>query len=138
MILQRSPRTSSRAKSTLTAILLLVGLVFLWACSPPTTDIGAFGGGQCPGDVAARVVINPHSVNLHVGDSLQLTATIPACLEVGPETFTWASSDTTIASVNPNSGVVQAVRPGTQTITARAHPDSTVIADGSMVVTVTP
>jgi uncharacterized protein YjdB len=84
------------------------------------------------------VVINPHSATLHVGETVQLTATVPACLEVGPENFTWASGDTTIASVNPNSGLVQAVRPGTQTITARAHPDSTLVADGAMVVTVTP
>src|SRR5689334_6496192 len=130
MILHRSPGASLRARGTLAAALLFVGSVVVWACSPPSTDIGAFGGGQCPSDVAARVVINPHSASLRVGDTLQLTATIPACLDVGPETFTWASGDTTIASVNPNSGVVQAVRPGTQTITARAHPDSTLVADG--------
>jgi len=138
MIVHRSSRTSLRAKRTLSASLLLVGLVAFWACSPPSTDIGAFGGSQCPADVAARVVINPHSATLHVGETVQLTATVPACLEVGPENFTWASGDTTIASVNPNSGLVQAVRPGTQTITARAHPDSTLVADGAMVVTVTP
>lgn len=138
MILHRSLRASRRAKCTLTATVLFVGLAAFWACSPPATDIGAFGGGQCPGDVAARVVINPHSATLRVGETVQLTATIPACLEVGPETFTWASGDTTIASVNPNSGLVQAVRPGTQTITARAHPDSALVADGAMVVTVTP
>ena len=137
MILHRSSRASLRAKCTLTASLLFVGLVAFWACSPPSTDIGAFTGGQCS-DVTARVVINPHSANLHVGETLQLTATIPACLEAGSETFTWASGDTSIASVNPNSGVVQAVRPGTQTITARAHPDSAVVADGAMVVTVIP
>lgn len=137
MILHRLSRPSLRAKSTLSASLLLVGLVVFWACSPPATDIGAFGGSQC-GDVTPRVVINPHSATLHVGETVQLTATIPACLDVGPETFTWASGDTTIASVNPNSGLVQAVRPGTQTITARAHPDSAIVADGAMVVTVTP
>src|SRR5262249_2642267 len=135
---RRSLQPSPRRRNVLAAAVLFVGLVAFWACSPPSTDIGAFGGGQCPEDVSARVVINPHSATLRVGDTLQLTATIPPCLEVGPEASTWASGDPTIASVNPNSGLVQAVRPGTQTISARAHPDSTLVADGAMVVTITP
>jgi len=138
MILHRSSGRSCRARTVFVATAFFGVLLTAWACSPPDTDIGAFGGTQCPGDQAPRVVINPHSATLHVGETLQLTATVPACLETGPETFTWSSGDTTIASVNPNSGLVQAVRPGTQTITARAHPDSTLVADGAMVVTVTP
>lgn len=116
---------------------MFAGLLGLLACQV-ASDIQADNTGKCPDDGTARIAINPHSATLHVRDSLSLMASIPKCLDVGPQTFTWESRDTTVASVNPNSGVILGVRPGTTTIMARALPDSTIIAPGEIAVLVTP
>lgn len=68
--------------------------------------------------LVSTVIVAPDTLNLTVGSTGTLTAT------VGPDTatnqaVTWASSDANIATVDEN-GVVTAVAPGTATITATA------------------
>jgi uncharacterized protein YjdB len=61
------------------------------------------------------VTVTPSSITLvSVGETVQLTAIAPLCSGV---TFTWSSSDSSIATVN-TSGLVTAVANGTATITA--------------------
>src|SRR5690606_25807054 len=72
-----------------------------------------------PSDLVASVSISPSSVNLTVDGRQQLTATARnASGEAIPDkTFTWTSSNTSVATVN-SSGVVRGRAVGTATIRA--------------------
>jgi hypothetical protein len=83
------------------------------------------------------ISINQNSSALSVGTVLQLTAT--GSLSGGAtqvlQSVVWSSSDTTVATVTPGpgGGILQAIAPGTTTITATAG-----AVAGSIVVTVAP
>jgi len=72
----------------------------------------------------SSITVSPVSVpELSVGDNVTLTATVlPA--DASLSTVVWSSSDASIATVNPSTGVVTGVAPGTVTITATAQDGS--------------
>ena len=92
--------------------------------------------GSVPMPSVTSLTLSPDTLNLEVGDTSALTAT------VGPDTanptVVWTSSDPSVATVDEN-GVVTAVGPGTVTITCTATngtPDDT-SDDKSAICTVT-
>ncbi len=83
--------------------------------------------------VAAAVVIalTPTTVNVTVGQTRQLSATISGSANTG---VTWASGNGAIASVNV-SGLVTAIVAGSAIITARSVADPTKFAQATITVT---
>src|SRR5439155_788178 len=81
----------------------------------------------------ASVSLSPATANIRVGQTMQLTATPKdsAGNTLTGRTVTWASSNTSVASVS-GSGLVTSVVAGTATLTATSEGK-----DGSAVVTVT-
>ncbi len=91
-------------------------------------------GGTLTGDVTGTVIykvtdvsLNEDALNLFVGDSQTLTATVQPSNATN-KTATWESSNTDVATVS--NGVVTAVSPGTATITVKT-------ADGNKTATCT-
>ena len=85
-------------------------------------------GGTLTGDVTGTVIykvtdvsLNEDALNLFVGDSQTLTATVQPSNATN-KTVTWESSNTDVATVS--NGVVTAVSPGTATIKATAQDGS--------------
>ncbi|HKI75421.1 MAG TPA: Ig-like domain-containing protein [Pseudomonadales bacterium] len=72
-----------------------------------------------PAPTVATVTLSPSAVTLTAGNTQQLTATAKDASNatISGATFTYASSDTTVATVD-SSGLVTAVAAGTATITA--------------------
>ncbi|HVX41099.1 MAG TPA: Ig-like domain-containing protein [Gemmatimonadaceae bacterium] len=83
--------------------------------------------------VVHTVTVSPASVNLQVGGTAQLAASVDADAGVTDRTVTWTSSDATVASVDA-SGKVTANKAGTATIIASAKAAPTV--QGAAAVTV--
>ena len=115
-------------RSTLVGLLTIAGLT---ACGdkitvpPPTT--------AAPDNVVRQVVVSPQSVNLNVGQSVTLAASVDAGAGVTNRTVTWTSSDATVASVTA-AGVVKGEKAGVATITAASVADPNV--KGAAVITV--
>jgi predicted small lipoprotein YifL len=115
-------------RSTLVGLLTVAGLT---ACGdkitvPPATT--------APLDNTVRqVVVSPASVNLNVGQSVTLAASVDAGAGVTNRTVTWSSSDATVASVS-TAGAVNALKAGVATITAASAADPNV--KGAAIVTV--
>lgn len=65
-----------------------------------------------------RVTLDKTSLNLYVGNTAKLTATVEPD-NADDKAITWRSSDPTVATVDTN-GNVKALKPGTATITATA------------------
>jgi len=81
------------------------------------------------------VTVTPAAVlNLQVGSSVTLAASVDADAAVTDRTVTWSSSDATVASVDATTGKVTGVKIGTTTIIASAKADPNV--KGSALVTV--
>ena len=68
---------------------------------------------------ASDITLNKTNVNMNVGSTLKLKATIAPANATYP-TATWKSSDESVATVDANSGLVTAIAPGNVTITARS------------------
>ncbi|HTY07207.1 MAG TPA: Ig-like domain-containing protein [Gemmatimonadales bacterium] len=70
--------------------------------------------------MVARIVVSPDSVSIHIGHTLQLTASPldSAGKGVPGRSVTWSSSDTGIATITP-AGLVTAKTYGTVLLTAR-------------------
>jgi DNA/RNA endonuclease G (NUC1) len=108
-----------------------------WVTSNATNTFGACndgntnGGGPTVGAIAS-VTVAPTTATVQIGATQALTATAKDAnqLTVTTATFTWASSDETVATVSA-TGVVTAVAPGSATITA-----SSVGFNGTAVITV--
>jgi len=99
------------------------------AASVPGTSPGSTGTGAR----VASVTVTPNPVSVAVGSTVSLKATLLPAI-VGDRPLTWTSSDPSIATVDPKTGVVTGVSPGTVTITAKALDG----VSGSAVVTVVP
>ncbi len=102
--------------------------------------IGAVIGAACHHDLTnnssvATVSIAPNNFSLLVGDTVTLIATESDAngLVVSNTTVTWASSDTTIATVNSGSGLVKGLKVGSVNITG-----TTGVAVGTAHVSVVP
>lgn len=97
-------------------VLLFMACATLLAACEKTPQEQQQPSGQ---EVAvASVSISPDQASVHVGESVQLQATVlPA--DAGDKTVTWTSSQPEVASVSA-SGLVSALAPGIATITAKA------------------
>ena len=97
----------------------LVGGLIIWVCGGEE----AAGPGQQqqpPPPTVASVVVTPSTATLvSLGETVQLTASAQDAsgTAIPGQTFTWSSSDGSVATVSP-SGLVTAVAAGSATITA--------------------
>jgi uncharacterized protein YjdB len=85
-----------------------------------TAPGGAFGMAGL--SIGFRVVVAPGTATMVVGDTARLAATAWATVGAGRPpsgSFTWATSDPTVAQVSP-SGLVTAIGAGSATLTATA------------------
>jgi hypothetical protein len=104
-----------RFAAAMRPLALGVPLLFLGSCGLlPTVCTMEFG-----------VEIRPAARSLAVGEEFTAQATGVSCggRDRSPYAVTWISSDTTVASVHPESGRVRGVAPGTAEIRAHDHPD---------------
>ena len=84
---------------------------------------------------AESISLNEHSVNLMIGDTLSLTATVlPE--NASTKTVVWSSNNPDVASVN-DEGLVTALTTGTAIISATTT-DGTVLSDSATIVVSTP
>jgi DNA/RNA endonuclease G (NUC1)/PKD repeat protein len=91
--------------------------------NPPTPRNSATAVHLCPAipNPVATVAISPDPVSAAVGATQPFTATArDASNNVVGTTFTWESSNTAVATIDPTSGVATAVAVGTTTIKVTA------------------
>src|SRR5690349_18561411 len=79
------------------------------AATEPTFDVGCLL-------IGPRVF--PSSASLQHGDTLRVTATETSCTGSVSTSFRWTTSDTSVATVGPNDGLVRARGRGVATIIA--------------------
>jgi hypothetical protein len=79
--------------------------------------------------------VSPPSATLHPGDTLRAAATAGGCTGATVR-FRWTSSDSTVATVNTDAGLIRAVKVGSVTITATQTDKPTV--KGAMFLQVNP
>ena len=99
--------------------LTLLGILTLCACGEETTT-GSGGQQQPPAPTVASVVVTPSTATLvSLGETVQLNASAQDASgnSISGKTFTWSSSDESVATVNA-SGLVLAIANGATTITA--------------------
>ena len=67
-----------------------------------------------------RVAVEPMTATIEEGEMQQFTATAFDAddMEITGKTFTWSSSNTTVATINSSSGLASAMEAGSTTITA--------------------
>ena len=93
------------------------------------TVTDANGVSVSSGNIEVReIVVDPQTASVLVG----ATQTFTASGGVAP--YTWSVSDTTVASIDPNTGVLTGIAPGTVVVTAT---DADGISGSSGVITVT-
>jgi uncharacterized protein YjdB len=71
----------------------------------------------------SELFVSPPSATLHVGDSLQATAKT-GCAVQHVLVIRWRSSDTSVAAVDAQSGLIRARSPGTASIVASLVADT--------------
>ena len=99
----------------------LIGGLMIWACSGEGTTTSP--GEQQQPPAVASVAVTPGTATLvSFGETAQLTASAQDAngTAISGKTFTWSSSDESIATVN-SSGLVSAVAAGLATITATSE-----------------
>lgn len=98
--------------------LSTLALLGAFACS---NNDGGPAGPPPPPQVVSTITVTPASDSLMVGDSVTLAASAKDSLNIviNGTTFTWSSSDTTVATVSA-TGMVRAVKAGSATISAGA------------------
>lgn len=79
--------------------------------------------------------VSPAAATLHPGDTLRVSATETTCTGTAPAGVQWASSDTSVATVVPSTGLVRAHARGTAAIVASDVRAATI--KGAMLLTVT-
>ncbi|MCH7490236.1 MAG: Ig-like domain-containing protein [Gemmatimonadetes bacterium] len=108
------------SRRVLTRMAQLAAVSILGACGDGGT--GPSGTGAASPQVIASVVVTPaaHTL-LSLGETVQLTATAREASgnTISGTTFTWSSSDASVATVS-SSGLVTAVTYGSANITAAA------------------
>lgn len=111
---------------TLTATAALSGLPVsappqvVSAQNPSTTfTVDLDQGGDNPDCKILSVAVTPKPASVQVGSTIPLTAqAYDAGFAPVSGTYTWSSGDTTIATVDPSTGVVTGVAGGSTTVTA--------------------
>lgn len=104
-----------RARSA--AAVMLASLMAGLSCDSPT------GPGSGGSDVGSVQITTPASTTLHVGGTVTLSAVVlnTSGSIISGRVVTWSSADSTVATVNLNTGVVQGVRPGEVTVSASSE-----------------
>ncbi len=120
--------------------VLAIACAFVAACDTAlTTNLAGVGPSQGSGsDTCAvqAVSVTPDTATLRVGQTLQPSASVQSCASSANEGVRWASSDSTIVSVDRNLGFIQARRVGSAIVTASAVADASMRA--TLLVSVTP
>lgn len=70
----------------------------------------------------SRVTVSPTTIKLGMGQIAQLQYTLP---KNTAGSVTWSSSNTAVAEIEPDTGVVTAIAPGTVQLTARTYNNKT-------------
>lgn len=109
--------------------LILGAATLIAACDQSGTSILAGLGVTATGN--APLVITPNQLSLTVGGTAQLTTNAPLSLQ---NQVQWSSLETTVVTISP-SGSIDAVGPGTATITARYATDTTNVGSATVSVT---
>ncbi len=97
-----------------------IGGLMIWACGGEETTTSPGGQQQPPAPTVASVAVTPASATLvSFGETAQLTASAQDASgnTISGKTFTWSSSDVSIATVS-SSGLATAIANGAATITA--------------------
>ncbi len=92
-----------------------IAVAALAACETRITEprFASIGGGATNPNIAP-LVVSPDTVTISVGSTVQMTASAGSAIQ---GQLTWASSNTSVATVSP-TGQVTAFAPGTTTISA--------------------
>ena len=104
-----------------------------------TTNVAGLGPGNGAGSdscAVQSVTVTPDTVTLRVNQTLQPGAVVQSCVQSANEGVRWTTSDSTIATVDPNLGFIQARRVGNAIVTASAVADASV--KGTVRISVTP
>src|SRR5262249_4716619 len=121
-------------------LVLAFACVAVTACDTAlTTNLAGLGPGSGSGSdscAVQAVIVTPDTTTLRVGQTLQPSATVQSCVSSANEGVRWSSSDSTIVSVDPVLGFMQARRVGNAIVTAAAVADASV--RGTISVAVTP
>jgi predicted small lipoprotein YifL len=118
-------------RSTLVGLLTVAGLT---ACGdkitiPPQVTTPPVEG------VVREVTVSPQNVTIPVNGSATFAASVNADAGITDRTVTWASSNTTVATIDASTGVATGRAAGTTTITATSRANTSV--RGAAVLTVT-
>jgi uncharacterized protein YjdB len=111
------------------AVLLTIATISLAACDTAlTTQLGGLGPSTGSGDSCAvqAVIVAPDTITLRAGQTLQPSARVESCAASANEGVRWASTDTTIATVDAVLGFITARRVGKASIIASAVADARV------------
>ena len=98
---------------TLLALLLvLVGCVDIKPTAETDTDLSSKVESGCI--LILDIHVTPREPNLKVGEEVTPTVELSGCggLEHLTDTYTWTSEDTSVAVVNPTTGLLTARAPG--------------------------
>src|SRR5690348_11907048 len=111
---RRRPRTQQPGRPVHAGLMLLAAIA-MSACGGDATSPAVTPGSG----LVASVIVSPGTATLALGDTLRLTATVKDSTGavLTDRALTWASSDTTAATVDA-TGLVTARAPDTVTITA--------------------
>src|SRR6185369_2714519 len=104
--------------------LVGLSLIGLAACGDKVTNIGDTTTPVTQEQVTAVTVV-PGNVQLAVGGTASLVATVTATPGITDRTVTWSSSNTAVATVSA-TGVVTGVTAGTAAIVATSKADAKV------------
>ena len=107
-------------RSSLVAILAIAGLA---GCGDKVTVPAQTT--QAPDLTVHSVTVSPATVNMQVGQSVTLAASVDAGAGVTVRTVTWTASNTAVVTVD-GTGIVKAIGPGTATVLAAATADPNV------------
>jgi uncharacterized protein YjdB len=87
-------------------------------------DTEGGSGTVTPTPQVTGVTVTPLQAELTVGQTITLVATVNGDAGITNRTVTWSSNNTSIATVNPTTGLVTAVAAGQTTIVARSNLDN--------------
>jgi len=128
-----APYIAVMMSSTFVAIGIAC-LAIVVACAPSDSPLTQSGTQLIEGCIAGPTV-SPASATLHPGDTLRATASKVSCTGE-PLRYRWTSSDSTIAMVDADAGLIHAVKPGSVSIIATQTDKPAV--KGAMAVLVNP
>ena len=100
------------ALTLLALLLVLAGCVDIKPTAETDTDLSSQAESGCTAELGVH--LTPWEPNLKVGEKVTLRVELSTCggLEHLTDTYTWTSKDTSVAVVNPATGLLTARAPG--------------------------